>query len=448
MKTLSLGRSLVRLVAGTALAVFTAGSALAAGGGSAGGVGAASAGSGGATGGGGGHGGGVSAGGGGGAHAAAPSGFSGGAHMAAPSGFSGVGAGRSFGSSSASYPRLGGSGLVPTTGTPRFNGSLGGTSALRSPYNNYVGTARQGGVNNVGRLRSPYYNTAAIPRSTYGTGISSPSSASNINPYAIRVAPQVNNAWTDPRSSRAATPAARASRYGYAGAYDQSRSYLRDNVSPGQHLYPGASGYLPTNGALNRSGNYGHRFDRSVYNRYRNNYYNTGLLYPYLYGAFFPGYFGYFGNDYLGGYSGDANLAAEDSFNDAAANAPVANNNPGYWEQQQQQQQQPQPQGNGSVDKDTTPPTDDAPLPPNQPGHVGPTAPGTDAARSTLSNNDPDSLVEAVQGELANRGYYAGKVDSIYGDSTREALRRFQTDQRLNVTGRINEATLHALHLD
>ena len=102
---------------------------------------------------------------------------------------------------------------------------------------------------------------------------------------------------------------------------------------------------------------------------------------------------------------------------------------------------------NGGADQnspnESVPPTDDNTLPPNQPSSVGPQNP-------TVSQEhvSSDTLVESVQNELAKRGYYGGKVDSMYNDATRAALKRFQTDQQLAVTGRINEATLHALQLD
>lgn len=60
----------------------------------------------------------------------------------------------------------------------------------------------------------------------------------------------------------------------------------------------------------------------------------------------------------------------------------------------------------------------------------------------------PDSVVEAVQEELARRGYFAGKADGALGAASQEALRRYQKDQRLAPTGGVNEATLFALGLN
>ena len=69
-------------------------------------------------------------------------------------------------------------------------------------------------------------------------------------------------------------------------------------------------------------------------------------------------------------------------------------------------------------------------------------------ARNLQSNTGPDSLVEAVQAELSRRGYFGGEIDAVYNAATHAAIERFQADQRLPATGRINEATLHALELD
>ncbi len=82
----------------------------------------------------------------------------------------------------------------------------------------------------------------------------------------------------------------------------------------------------------------------------------------------------------------------------------------------------------------------------NAPASPQPTAtPGTEAARSAIG---PDSLVEAVQAELARRGYFQGKVDAVFRPDTEAAVRRFQQDNYLAPTGHLNEPTLHALDLD
>jgi hypothetical protein len=50
-----------------------------------------------------------------------------------------------------------------------------------------------------------------------------------------------------------------------------------------------------------------------------------------------------------------------------------------------------------------------------------------------------------VQDALARRGYYEGRVDGVIGSETRSAIREFQHDNGLPVTGRINSQLMQAL---
>ena len=52
-----------------------------------------------------------------------------------------------------------------------------------------------------------------------------------------------------------------------------------------------------------------------------------------------------------------------------------------------------------------------------------------------------------VQTALRSRGYYMGSLDGVYGPQTADAIRRFQTDNGLALTGKINGDTLKALGL-
>jgi peptidoglycan hydrolase-like protein with peptidoglycan-binding domain len=52
-----------------------------------------------------------------------------------------------------------------------------------------------------------------------------------------------------------------------------------------------------------------------------------------------------------------------------------------------------------------------------------------------------------VQVELARLGYYEGAPDGLFGPMTRAALRGFQADSGLPITGAVDEATLYALRL-
>lgn len=55
------------------------------------------------------------------------------------------------------------------------------------------------------------------------------------------------------------------------------------------------------------------------------------------------------------------------------------------------------------------------------------------------------SIVRRVQIGLLAQGVYAGPINGVVGPLTRSALRRFQSDHGLDVTGTITPATLDAL---
>jgi hypothetical protein len=55
--------------------------------------------------------------------------------------------------------------------------------------------------------------------------------------------------------------------------------------------------------------------------------------------------------------------------------------------------------------------------------------------------------VVAVQAELTRRGYYKAKIGGVLDRDTREAVRAFQSDSGLKVTGRIDRATYEKLEL-
>jgi peptidoglycan hydrolase-like protein with peptidoglycan-binding domain/sporulation protein YlmC with PRC-barrel domain len=60
----------------------------------------------------------------------------------------------------------------------------------------------------------------------------------------------------------------------------------------------------------------------------------------------------------------------------------------------------------------------------------------------------PTSDVAAAQQRLKDRGYYGGPVDGVIGPNTEAALRAYQRDQRLAVTGKLDSQTLRALTTD
>lgn len=56
-----------------------------------------------------------------------------------------------------------------------------------------------------------------------------------------------------------------------------------------------------------------------------------------------------------------------------------------------------------------------------------------------------DPMIRQIQGVLQERGYNPGPLDGVLGKKTKEALRRFQKDHRLAVTGEITADTKSAL---
>jgi hypothetical protein len=56
-------------------------------------------------------------------------------------------------------------------------------------------------------------------------------------------------------------------------------------------------------------------------------------------------------------------------------------------------------------------------------------------------------VTSAVQAALTKRGYYRGPIDGIFGAGSRRAIRAFQTDQGLPVTGLIDRKLVSALQL-
>ncbi|MGD9536081.1 MAG: peptidoglycan-binding protein [Alphaproteobacteria bacterium] len=60
------------------------------------------------------------------------------------------------------------------------------------------------------------------------------------------------------------------------------------------------------------------------------------------------------------------------------------------------------------------------------------------AKKATPSSGPSRELVREVQTGLATRGYYASEIDGLIGPATREAVRRFQADAGLPVTGTVD----------
>ena len=275
------------------------------------------------------------------------------------------------------------------------------------------------------------------------------------------IATQPGNAWTDAhvnnagrsvRGTRSVGSSQRGGRSFYnADQINRSNDVYSQSLATGNYaglntpygysgsyFYPGAYGYALSQqanaqrprGVSNRAARSYSRFDnwhgqQAGHHAYWPNGYNPYFGNSYAFGGFpyyFGGFVGGFGYPYVGTtYDLNTNLGIDTTY----AGAPAA---------------------------DTTTATDQ-PLPPDAQqdvAEVPPAAPRDTqpASASRGVGSGPDSLVEAVQEELARLGYFGGKVDAIYGEDTKKALSRFQGDQGLAVTGRINDATLHALRLD
>ena len=68
-------------------------------------------------------------------------------------------------------------------------------------------------------------------------------------------------------------------------------------------------------------------------------------------------------------------------------------------------------------------------------------------SQSEYNNGDLDSSVRQVQEALAREGYYHGAIDGSFGPATRNALRRYQRNHGLGVTGEIDRPVIEALGL-
>ena len=382
------------------LSLGSAGSALAFGGGAgAGGAGAS-------AGGGGGHGGGSFGGSAGGGHAGMSSGFH--------SGFSGQGSFRSMAATYNGAPHYLPGGFS-TNGTGRFGSA--GRAASRTGASRPVFATQD-----TGNLASARSRTA--------------------------VASRPGNAWTDPVSPNGVRTADRQVTADLSNRSDISyRQYIANGnynglTTPsgiaGSYLYPGAySSALNSyyngqaqRGALGYSGparNFGQV--RAAYDPYEGNYrYRPNGYYPYFGGYGYPFFGSAFGYGYDGDGYGDGNLASNNDLGYNDQSVATVDSGPA-----------PSDQAAGQPGTDSQNPSNASP--------TQPASPDAKAASGVMSNG-PDSLIEAVQAELARRGYFTGTINAMYGPATREALRRFQTDAGLAATGRINEATMHALQLD
>gem|GEM_PF-1901098 len=69
------------------------------------------------------------------------------------------------------------------------------------------------------------------------------------------------------------------------------------------------------------------------------------------------------------------------------------------------------------------------------------------SAAPTFQLHPDPARYQEIQKALADRGYFKGEVNGVWGPDSVEALQRFQTDQKLPNDGKINALTLIALGL-
>jgi peptidoglycan hydrolase-like protein with peptidoglycan-binding domain len=67
------------------------------------------------------------------------------------------------------------------------------------------------------------------------------------------------------------------------------------------------------------------------------------------------------------------------------------------------------------------------------------------AATTSTPTATPGMDVHAARRELRSRGYYSGPVDGVIGAGTEAALRAYQRDRGLKVTGRLDSPTVRSL---
>lgn len=79
------------------------------------------------------------------------------------------------------------------------------------------------------------------------------------------------------------------------------------------------------------------------------------------------------------------------------------------------------------------------------PGYYADVEPYYDSEGVSNAVPAPDPYVTAVQQDLAKQGYYKGPVDGLYGQTTRDAVARYQSARKLTVTGTLTRQTLQAL---
>jgi N-acetylmuramoyl-L-alanine amidase len=75
-------------------------------------------------------------------------------------------------------------------------------------------------------------------------------------------------------------------------------------------------------------------------------------------------------------------------------------------------------------------------------------SPSVYRGREIVAYDHRGSLMVDVQEELADLGYYRGEIDGVIGPMTRNAIRNYQRDRGLPVTGQIDSRLIRSLRID
>lgn len=60
----------------------------------------------------------------------------------------------------------------------------------------------------------------------------------------------------------------------------------------------------------------------------------------------------------------------------------------------------------------------------------------------------PSAIIKNVEEKLSRRGYTINKIDGVMDIETEAALKKFQTEQDLKITSKLNKETLEELDVD
>jgi hypothetical protein len=78
-------------------------------------------------------------------------------------------------------------------------------------------------------------------------------------------------------------------------------------------------------------------------------------------------------------------------------------------------------------------------------GNYGPSYGGNSYYGNSSSGYAYGTVTQAVQSALARRGYYRGAIDGVLGPETHNAIRSFQAQNGLAVTGQIDSSLIRSL---